>query len=284
VAGADVAVVVVGGKSGLTRDATVGEARDATDLGLPGGQQAFVDAVIDTGVPTVVVLLSGRVHAIPSIAERAAAVVQAWLPGEEGGNGLADVLFGAVDARGRLPVSMPRNVGQVPVHHDVRFGGGRAQFYGDYTDSPADPLFAFGHGLSYTTFGYGDLRAGAGATDMPVHLSVTVTNTGPRAGHEVVQLYARDEVASVARPMQQLVGFAGIDLDAGEAATIEFTVDPSRLAFYDPAMRFVMEPGDVTFMVGASSAEIRSRVTVRLGGPVTEYRQRDVVATAIMVT
>ncbi len=278
---AAVALVLVGGESGLQVHSTVGEARDATDLGLTGVQPQLVDAVLATGTPTVVVLVSGRVHAVPAIAGRAAALVQAWLPGEEGGNGLGDVLFGTVNPSGRLPVSMPRSAGQVPVHHDHRAGGGKAQFYGDYTDSPPGPLFPFGHGLSYTLFDYGELRASAGTTSDSVTLSVEVSNAGDRPGHEVVQLYVRDDVASVARPDQQLVGFMRLWLELGDARVVDLTVDPSRLAFFDEAMRFVVEPGSFTFSVGASSVDIRSTATVTLTGPVVEHRQSAIIATEV---
>ena len=281
---ADVAVVFVGGRSGLTRGSTVGEARDATDLGLTGAQQMLIDAVVATGTPTVVVLLSGRVHAIPAIAATVPAVVQAWLPGEEGGNALADVLVGRSEPGGRLPISMPRNVGQVPVHHGYRTGGGRAMFYGEYTDAPTTPLYAFGHGLSYTTFEYGALEVLAeGTTAEPVVLQVAVTNVGKRRGTEVAQLYVRDDIASVARPYQQLVGFARVELEPGEVGTVSFEVHPSRLAFYDEAMRFVTEPGTFRFSVGGAANRAKNHARVELTGDVVEFRQREVVATAVMV-
>jgi beta-glucosidase len=276
---ADVAIVFVGGRSGLTLKSTVGEARDATDLGLTGVQEDLVDAVVATGTPTVVVLISGRVHAIPSIAERVPAVVQAWLPGEEGGHAIADVLLGQAEPGGRLPISMPRTVGQVPIHHDFRTGGGRALFYGEYTDSPTTPLFAFGHGLTYTAFEHGELEiVTSGTTAEPVVLRARVTNVGGRRGTEVVQLYVRDLVATVVRPYQQLVGFSRVELDPGESATVTFEVHPSRLAFYDEAMRFVTEPGAFRFSVGASNTA-NAHATVDLAGAIAEYRQREVVAT-----
>jgi beta-glucosidase len=281
---ADVALVFVGGRSGLTRGSTVGEARDATDLGLTGVQQQLVDEVIDTGTPTVVVLMSGRVHSVPAIADRASSLAVAWLPGEEGGHAIADVLFGTVNPSGRLPVSLPRSVGQVPVHHDHRAGGGKALFYGDYSDSPATPLFAFGHGLTYTTFDYGELSLDAASTVDPLRLTIDVTNSGERAGHEVVQLYVRDDVACVARPDQQLVGFARVLLEPGETRTIGFTVHPSRLGFYDEALRFITEPGSFTFTVGASSTDIRSTAAAVLTGEVCTYRQSEIVATEVAVT
>lgn len=278
---ADVALVFVGGRSGLTRSCTVGEARDATDLGLTGVQQALVDAVAATGTPTVVVLLSGRVHAIPAIAETVPAVLLAWLPGEEGGNAIADVLLGRAEPGGRLPVSLPRHVGQVPIHHDHRTGGGRAMFYGDYSDSPTTPLYAFGHGLTYTTFEYGDLEVVvSGTTAEPVVLRATVSNVGGRRGTDVVQLYVRDLVASVVRPYQQLVGFAKVEIEVGTTATVTFEVHPSRLAFYDEAMRFVTEPGAFRFSVGGASDTAKAHAQVDLTGAVVEHRQREIVATA----
>ena len=279
-ASADAAVVFVGGRSGLTPGCTVGEARDATDLALTGVQAALVDAVVATATPTVVVVVSGRVHTLSTIAASVPAIVAAWLPGEEAGHAIADVLFGRTEPGGRLPISMPRTVGQVPIHHDHRSGGGRSQFYGDYTDAASTPLYAFGHGLTYTTFEYRDLDvAVSGSTSEPVVLHATVTNVGERRGSDVVQLYVRDEVASVARPYQQLVGFSRVELDPGEVATVAFEVHPSRLAFYDEAMRFVTEPGTFTFSVGSASDTAEVRATVELTGEVAEYRQREIVTT-----
>jgi beta-glucosidase len=279
---AEVAIVCVGGRSGLTKACTVGEARDATDLALTGAQQALVEAVVATRTPVVVVLVGGRVFALPWIAAHAAALVQAWLPGEEGGHALADVLFGTANPSGRLPVTMPRTVGQVPVYYRHRAGGGRAAFHGDYADAPAAPLFPFGHGLSYTSFAYDNLHVSAGGTADPIEVAFEVTNTGARPGDEVAQLYVRDEVASVARPDRQLVGFARVPLAAGERRRVR--LHPSRLAFYDPAMRFVVEPGALHIMVSASSADVRLEQTVTLSGSVAEYRQAAIVPTSVTVT
>ena len=151
----DVAIVCVGARSGLVMDSTVGEARDATDLDLPGVQSQLVTEVAATGTPTVVVVISGRVHTLETEAESANAVLWSILPGEEGGNAIAGVLTGAVNPAGRLPVSMPRHVGQVPLHHDMRNRGDRSEFYGNYVDRDVAALYWFGHGLSYTTFDYG---------------------------------------------------------------------------------------------------------------------------------
>src|SRR2546423_5333052 len=238
---ADVAVVVVAGRSGILRPVTVGEGNDATNLDLTGVQQELVKALAETGTPLVVVVLSGRVHTLAAIARRASALLQVFPPGEEGGNGLADVLTGKVNPCGRLPVSLPRSVGQVPNHVGPRAGGDRAMFFGDYIDSPTSPLFAFGHGLSYTTFAYRDLTVQAKNTSEPIEVSIEVCNRGERAGPEVVQLYCRAEVASVARPSRMLLGFARLFLTPGQARRVTFSVHPSRLAFYDPPMPFVTE-------------------------------------------
>ncbi|HEY6427192.1 MAG TPA: glycoside hydrolase family 3 N-terminal domain-containing protein, partial [Acidimicrobiales bacterium] len=282
---ADLALVFVGGRSGLRPDCTVGEARDASDLRLTGVQEHLVEAVVRTGTPTVVVLQSGRVHSIPSIAAEVPAIMQAWPPGEEGGHAIADVLLGRSEPGGRLPLSMPRAVGQVPLHHDFRLGGGRSMFWGDYTDGPTTPLFAFGHGLTYTRFAYGELEIVVpGSTSEPIHLGLAVTNIGERYGTEVVQLYVHDEVGSVARPAQQLVAFARVGLEPGSSARVTFQVHPSRLAFFDEAMQFVTEPGAFRFMAGGSSDNASSTSVVELAGPVARYRQSEIVATSVRVT
>ncbi len=282
-ASADAAIVVVAGRSGLARSSTVGEARDATRLELTGPQEALVAAVAATGVPTVVVVLSGRVHALAGVVGAANAVVQAWPLGEEGGNALADVLLGEVNPAGRLPVSLPRSVGQVPRYLGHRAGGATAMFYGAYTDSPTSPLFAFGHGLSYTRFAYGGLVVEGTDTASPVRVAVDVTNVGDRDGDEVVQCYASDLVASVARPDRQLVGFVRVHLRAGETRRVRFEVPPARLAFTDEQLRFVTEPGELRIAVGGSSAEPAAQASVWLGGPVTEHRRAAAEATAVSV-
>ncbi len=280
---AEVTVVVVAGKSGLLRPVTVGEGNDATSLALTGVQHELIDVLAETGTPLVVVVISGRVHTLDRVAAQANAVVFVAPPGEEGGHGLADILTGASNPSGRLPVSLPRAVGQVPVYVGTRAGGDRAMFFGDYIDAPATPLFAFGHGLSYTTFAYSDLTVQGARTDTPVEVAVTVRNTGDRSGDEVVQLYCRDDAASVARPDRMLVGFARVPLDAGQARRVTFIVDPSRLAFYDPDMRFVIEPGSVTFSVGASSTDVREERSIALDGDIIVHRQREIVATRVVI-
>jgi beta-glucosidase len=270
---ADVVVCCVGGESGLLARSTSGEFRDATSLDLTGPQRVLVEAVIATGTPVVVVVLSGRVHALPWLEGSHAALVYAWCPGEQGGAGLADVLCGDVDATGRLPITIPRNVGQIPTHHDYRAGGGRSQMLGDYVDSPAAPLYPFGHGVSYTTWVYADLEVSAATTDAPFTVRVRVINGGERAGREVVQCYVRDEVARVARPRKQLVGFARVDVEPRESTIVEFELDPTQLAYYDEDMRLVIEPGAVRVMVGPLAT------AVTMEGPEREIAPNDRVPT-----
>jgi beta-glucosidase len=281
---ADVAIVFVGGRSGLQKSATVGEARDATDLSLTGVQEELVEAVAATGTPTVVVVMSGRAHVLTRLAPKVNGLLVAWPLGEQGGAALADVLLGRAEPGGRLAVTLPKATGQVPLYSSHRSGGAGSVFYGEYTDCSEGPLFSFGHGLSYTTFAYADLEARAGDTSTPVEVAVTVTNTGKRRGEEVVQLYSGDLVASVARPAASLIGFTRLDLDAGEAARVSFEVHPSRLAFYDEQMRFVVEPGRFRFAVGASSTDLRQQVEVELAGQVQPYSQRSAIPVNARVT
>jgi beta-glucosidase len=277
-AAADVAVLFLGGRSGLDRAATVGEARDATDLRLTGLQEELAVAVAATGTPTVVVVMSGRAHVLTGVVDAASALVAAWPLGEQGGNALADVLTGRAEPGGRLPLSLPRATGQVPIYHSQRSGGARSMFYGDYTDCEHTPLFCFGHGLGYTTFEQSELAVSATDTVSTISVEVTVTNTGARAGEEVVQLYASDLVASVARPELSLIGFARVALAPRQRRRVRFEVHPSRLAFFDEAMRFVVEPGQFRFSVGASAGDLRQQCVIELAGGVAEYSQRGVVA------
>ncbi|UDY34665.1 glycoside hydrolase family 3 N-terminal domain-containing protein [Dermatobacter hominis] len=282
-ASADVVVCCVGGRSGLVPDATVGEARDAVDLALTGVQEELVEALAATGTPVITVVVSGRVHTLARVEEASAATLLAWVPGQEGGAAIADVVLGVEPPAGRLPVSLPRHVGQLPVHYNHRAGGGSSAFWGDYTDSPTSPLHPFGFGLSTTTVGWSDLVVEAGSTTEPTTATVTVTNTGSRPGVEVVPLFAHDESASVARPDRQLVGFARVPLPVGESRRITFTVHPTRLAFFDDSFDFVCEPGAFRFEVGGWAGAPARTATVDLGGEVQEYRQVQVVATAVHV-
>ena len=280
--GAAVAIVVVAGRSGLLAECTVGEFRDATDLALTGRQRDLIAAVHATGTPTVVVVMSGRIHTLGDVEPHSNALVWAAPLGEEGGAALADVLFGRVEPTGRLPISIPRSVGQIPVHHDHRSGGGRSQMLGDYTDAPSTPRWAFGHGRSYSKVDYETITAEPFATDVPTTVQITVANVGARPVTEVVQLYVRDLVARVARPVRQLVGFARVEIPAGERRTVEFAVDPTHLAYYDEAMQLVIEPGEIEFASGPNAAATVVTTRVDVGGverPIAPNDRRATVAT-----
>ncbi|WP_255491901.1 MULTISPECIES: glycoside hydrolase family 3 N-terminal domain-containing protein [unclassified Actinotalea] len=255
VAGADVAVVVVGDQAGLFGRGTVGEGNDAESLELPGVQRELVEALVATGTPVVMVLLTGRPYAIAWALEgpgpRPGAVLQAFFPGEGGGLALADVLTGRRSPSGRLPVSVPRATGAVPYSYLQPVLGGPS----DVTSADPTPLRPFGFGLTYTSFAYDDLEVDASVPSSGAFTaSVTVTNTGTVAGTDVVQLYGSDVRASVTRPVTQLLGYARTTLEAGESARVTFTVPTTRLAFSDRRMVRVVEPGDVEVWVGAHAA------------------------------
>ncbi len=244
----DVAVVVAGIEEG--------EFRDRAKLGLPGRQEDLIRRVAATGTPTVVVLVGGSAITMPWL-DRVDAVLDAWYPGQEGGHAVADVLFGKTNPAARLPLTFPVHEGQVPLHYAHK-PTGRGD---DYLDLTGQPLFPFGHGLSYTTFVYRDLTIDVHPAGDSVALVVnaTIQNTGTRAGDEVVQLYLRDVLASVARPVMELAGFARITLAPAESRTVTFRVSREQLGLLDADLRRVVEPGTWRIMVGASAKDVRLR-------------------------
>jgi beta-glucosidase len=257
-ADSDLVVMVMGDKAGLTDDCTSGEGRDRMSLDLPGAQEDLVRAVIETGTPVVLVLVTGRPAGSAWAHENAAAVVTAWLPGEEGAAAIVDVLTGEYNPGGKLPVTHPRSAGQVPTYYGHKVSGGRSHWKGDYVDGPASPLYPFGHGLSFTTF---DLRvlsqvgAEVGWADS-FEVAARLTNTGGMEGDEVVQLYVRDPVASVTRPVLELKAFARVTVAPGESRTVRFQVPVAQLGFYDRDLDHVIEPGSVQLFVGTSSQSL----------------------------
>jgi len=261
----DLVVAVVGERSGLSPSDVSGEGRDQASLRLPGVQEELVEALHKTRKPVIVVLVNGRPLSIGWIVKNCPAVVEAWLPGEEGGNAIADVLFGDYNPGGKLPVSFPFEVGQVPLHYNRKPSSFR-----DYVSASSKPLFPFGHGLSYNRFEYDFLSITpekVGPTGV-VTIGFEVKNVGDRAGDEVVQLYVCDVVASVSRPVKELKGFRRIRLEAGEKRTVTFKLSADQLAFYDRYMRLVVEPGTFEVMVGDSSADIRLKGTFEVVGDV----------------
>lgn len=256
---AQVAVVVVGEKSGLSRESTTGESLDRAHIGLYGVQQQLVEAIYATGTPVIVVLMNGRPLSIEWIAEHIPAIIEAWLPAQEGGTAIAEALFGTINPGGKLPISIPRSSGQIPVYYNHKPSGGRTHWQGDYIDLPASPRYAFGHGLSYTEFAYRHLRISPSPVhaDDTVMISLSVQNVGSISGDEVVQLYLHDPLATVTRPVQELKGFKRVTLAPQEQKTVTFHVPVRQMAFYNRAMQLVVEPGEIHVMVGSSSTDIR---------------------------
>ena len=264
-AAAEVVVLAVGDRAGLFGHGTSGEGCDAPDLNLPGRQSELVEAVLDAGKPTVLLAISGRPYALGAYQGRAATIVQAFFPGEEGGAAIAGVLSGRVNPSGKLPVGVPRHPGGQPYTYLAPPLGQNSRGVSNLDPTPA---FPFGHGLSYTSFGYEDLRASVAEVEMvgTVDLTVVVRNTGDREGTEVVQLYTSDLVASVTRPVTQLIGFARVGLAAGESAEVSFTVHTDRLSFTGRTLERIVEPGEVTFRIGTSGATFAGPLSVQLVG------------------
>jgi len=221
-----------------------------------------VKAIQATGKPTVVVLVNGRPLTIGWAAENVPSILEAWMAGTQSGNAIADVLFGDVNPGGKLPVTFPRTVGQVPMYYNHMNTGrppeAQNRYTSKYFDLPWTPLFPFGYGLSYTTFKISNLQLSA--PQIPVSgkltVSVDVENTGRRAGDEVVQLYVRDVVASMTRPVKELKGFQRVTLQPGEKRRVDFTLMRDQLGFWNREMRYVVEPGEFRVMVGSNSQDV----------------------------
>jgi beta-glucosidase len=273
-----VAVVVLGERSGLTDGSTTGEFRDRQDLGLMGRQQELLEAVVATGTPVILIVVSGRPLAIEWAARHCAAILFAWVPGDAGAEAIASTLVGSANPGGKLPISVPRHVGQVPISYRHHPTGGRSNPKGDYVDGPATPLWHFGFGRSYTTFKVSGLRLDRSTLPTvdggDLTVSVEVTNTGERSGDEVVQLYARDEEATVARPVLELRGFCRVPLAAGERRTVTFRLAAEQFAYVGADYRRVIEPGTIRLWVGTSSCDLPLEATVELVGPTIELVER----------
>jgi beta-glucosidase len=265
----DVIVAVVGEAAGQS-----GEAAARSDITLPGLQANLVKRLAATGKPLVLVLMNGRPLALNNVVKRADAIVEAWFPGVEGGNAVADVLFGTVNPGGHLPVTFPYSVGQVPIYYNHENTGRPPdptnKYSSKYIDAPFTPLFPFGYGLSYTTFSVSDLQlsgdtmsAGSGS----ITATVKVTNTGERAGDDVVQLYVHDPVAQIVQPVRRLRGFQRVTLAAGASQTVTFRLTPQDVGYYDNAGQWVVEPGDIDVYAGDSSTtDLHASFNVVPGG------------------
>jgi beta-glucosidase len=264
---ADAVVMVLGENWEMS-----GEAKSRTDIGLPGKQEALFNAVKATGKPVIVVLMAGRPLVFNDIVAKADAIVYAWFLGDQGGNAIADVLFGDYNPSGKLPITFPRNVGQIPIFYN-HYNTGRPvtkptdiRYKSAYIDSPNDPAYAFGYGLSYTTFAYSDLKL---STTSPqknetIKVSFTLSNTGKVAGEEVAQLYIQDTFASVVRPVKALKDFAKVKLNPGESKLITFEITPDKLSFYDEEKGWITESGEFKVMVGGASNDIKLKSSFEL--------------------
>jgi beta-glucosidase len=253
----DVVILAVGESADMS-----GEASSRSSLDLPGRQLDLVKAVQATGKPTIVVLMNGRPLTINWIADNTPAILETWFAGTQGGNAIADVIFGDVNPGGKLPVTFPRAVGQLPLYYN-HYNTGRPpdanqKYTSKYLDIPWTPLFPFGYGLSYTQFKFTNLQLSTPSIQPngSVKVGVDVENIGKRVGDEVVQLYIRDVAASVTRPVKELKGFERIRLEPGAKRRVEFTLSREHLGFYDRKMRFVVEPGEFKVMVGPNSEEL----------------------------
>ncbi|MEA4895089.1 MAG: glycoside hydrolase family 3 N-terminal domain-containing protein, partial [Oscillospiraceae bacterium] len=268
-AAADIIILTLGGKNGWGNTSTVGEGVDATDIGLPGLQEEFAKQVYALGKKTIVVHFDGRPLSSAYVASHFDAIMEVWQPGEFGGQAIADVLFGRCNPAGRMPVTAARSVGQLPLYYSLSRGSGfvSAGHTGmirnplGYINDTAFPLYAFGHGLSYTAFAYDELRLSQ-ASISPVNtlqVSIRVINIGEMDGDEVVQLYFSDKTSSVVRPQMELMGFARVHLKRGESTTVTFDVHASQTAFIAADGAWTVEKGEFDVLVGASSTDIRAK-------------------------
>jgi beta-glucosidase-like glycosyl hydrolase len=279
----DLCVAMVGDLAGLFGGGSSGEGCDAEDLRLPGVQAELLDELLGTGTPVVVVVVSGRPYALGDVHGRAAGLVQAFFPGEEGASAIAGVLSGRVQPSGKLPVQVPKRPGGQPATY-LQPPLASPEASGISTLDPT-PLYPFGYGGSYTTFEVDDLRIGDAEvpTDGAFTVAVLVRNTGPRQGDEVVQLYLHDVVAQVARPVKQLAGFARIGLAPGEGVDVRFQVHADRTAYPSRELERIVEPGEIEVMVGTSAADLPCRGRVRLTGPVRVVGHDRQLITAVTV-
>ncbi len=279
----DVAVVAVGDLAGLFGRGTSGEGCDSVDLSLPGIQGELVERILATGTPVVLLVVSGRPYALGAYADRCAAIIQAFMPGSEAAEAIAGVLSGAVNPSGRLPIGIPSHPGGQP---GTYLAAPLAWYSDGVSNLDPRPLFPFGHGLGYTTFSLTDLRLSATevAPDGSVEVSVTVTNTGSREGAEVVQLYLGDQVAQVARPLKQLIGYAKVDLEPHQARRVMFSVHMDRASFTGLDLTRIVEPGRIDLSVGTSSEHRPLLASLTITGATRAVPEGRQLYTPVMVS
>lgn len=252
----DIVIVAIGERAGET-----GELSSKGDISIPAEQQKLVSELIKTGKPIVVLIMCGRPVIFNEVRQEAPAILCTWWLGSEAGNAICNVLWGDYNPSGKLPMTFPQHNGQIPLYYQYKSTGRPTALGGwcsKYKDIPTEPAYPFGYGLSYSTFTYSDIKLLPGnGKDIHIRVAVTVTNTGKYTGEEVVQLYIRDEVASITRPIKELKGFEKIKLKAGESKTVTFDITDQQLGFYDNTMKFTVEKGDFTFMIGGNSEELK---------------------------
>jgi len=286
---ADVVILALGGRSGsFQKGITEGEGSDTADIELPNCQVELVKAVAETGTPAVGVVYTGRPMAVTKIVDSLPALLWGYYGGQAAGAAMADVLFGEATPGGKLPYSIPRHSGQILVYYAAKNGSGyrrtSLEAQPGYLDMPATPLFAFGRGLSYTSFENSDLTIGAEQIpiDGSVTISVRVTNTGERAGDEVVQLYFHDSATGVTRPYQELVGFKRVHLELSASTVVEFEVQMSQLGYVGVSGSFILEPGPIEVWVGAASDDSRARGRFEVVGDTIDlHGRRSYLSTAV---
>jgi beta-glucosidase len=283
---ADATVLVIGEHFDLS-----GEARSRADIGLPKSQLELARQVFELGKPVIVLLVNGRPLAMSTVAERAAAILNTWMLGVEAGNAIADAVYGRYSPAGRLPAAFPRSTGQVPFYFGANSTGrppneDLAKDTARYMDEAITPLYPFGHGLTYTSFAYAGLKQTSATLDRngKLAVSLTVTNTGRVASDEVVQLYVRDPVASIARPVKELRGFARVHLAPGETQQVTFVLVPEQFALYDAEGQWTVEAGAIEFMIGASSADIRLRGSVEIAREIRASAPAAALVTEVSTT
>ena len=263
----DVIVAALGESSEMS-----GESSSRSDIRIPETQRILLEALLKTGKPVVLLLFAGRPMVIKWESEKVPAILNVWFGGSEAGNAIADVLFGDVNPSGKLSTTFPQNVGQIPIYYahkntgrPLEEGKWFEKFRSNYLDVSNEPVYPFGYGLSYTSFNYSDVKLSSSSLkgNQTLIASVAVTNSGNREGKEVVQLYIRDLVGSITRPVKELKGFQKIDLKAGETKTVSFSITPNDLKFFNSEIKYDWEAGDFEIMIGTNSNDVK-KAKIRL--------------------
>jgi len=282
---ADVVILCLGDKSGLIKDCTTGESRDCMTLELQGKQMGLAKMIFSLRKPTVTVLITGRPYSLKMFDECSDSILQAWLPGEEGGTAIAKAIFGKINPSGKLPISFPRSVGQIPVFYNHKASGQRSHWFGDYVDGSPKPLYPFGFGMTYTKFEYSSLeiKDQFDISDEEIQIKFKLKNVGKKSGEEIVQLYVNDSAASVTRPVKELKGFGKIALKPGDERNLRFNLPFELLSFFDNNMDLCIEPGKFKIMIGSSSDNILLEKEILVTGEKRIIKKRTKYSTGFKI-